>query len=343
MTRPHPGAEEGNDALATLTEVSLGHLYSSAVRAVTEHRIADRLDDAGGALPVDELARRAGVHAPSLRRVLRVLATRGIFREDENGAFHLTPAAALLRDAPGANRDGILFGTSEFIVRPLELLADTLRTGAPSFDTVYGSTFFGYLASHPDAQRLFDRGMASFSGSIDEVIAAHYPFPDSGTVVDVGGGRGGLLRATLERHPGLSGVLFDQAQTVAHHLLDTKELSGRWRVESGDFFTAVPTGGDVYTLKHILHDWNDDECVRILRAIRTAIPPSGRLLVVDTVLPEGNDPHLGKVIDVIMLSSLSGRERTRDEFADLFQEAGFKLNRIVEVPAFAGVIEAEPA
>ncbi|MFD9909221.1 methyltransferase [Streptomyces sp. NPDC059063] len=338
---PAPDSSAADTALA-VTELATSHLYSSALRAVAVHRVADRLADAGGPLSVGELARRAGVHAPSLRRVLRLLATKGVFREDADGSFHLTPAAERLRAVPGSQRDEVLFSTDDLMVRPIHALDDTLRTGTPGFDTVHGAPFFAYLAQHPEAQRLFDLGMAALSGPVDEIIAETYPFPDTGTVVDVGGGRGGLLKSVLERRPRLSGVLFDQAQTVAHHLLDTKELSGRWRVESGDFFTGVPKGGDVYTLKHILHDWNDDECLRILRAIRTAIPPSGRLVAVDTVLPEGNDPHFGKSVDVIMLAAFSGQERTREEFAALFQKAGFKLTRVIEAPTFPDAVEAEP-
>ncbi|MGA4839807.1 methyltransferase [Streptomyces sp. G45] len=325
-----------------VTELAASHLYSSALRAVTVHRVADHLADAGGTLPVPELARRAGVHAPSLRRVLRLLATKGVFREDADGAFALTPAAERLRGTPGAQRDEVLFSTDALMVRAIAALDDTLRTGTPGFDTVHGAPFFAYLATHPDAQSLFDLGMAALSGPVDEVIAETYPFPETGTVVDVGGGRGGLLKAVLTRRPGLTGVLFDQEQTVARHLLDTKELTGRWRAQAGDFFTAVPPGGDVYVLKHILHDWSDEECLGILRAIRAAVPPTGRLVAVDPVLPEGNAPHFGKAVDVIMLAAFTGQERTRDEFAALFQKAGFRLTRLIEAPTFPDIVEAEP-
>ncbi|MFE0106973.1 methyltransferase [Streptomyces sp. NPDC059009] len=334
-------AAQAADAAFALLDMTLGHLYSSALRAAAAHRIADHLSE--GPLGAEELATRSGTHASSLRRVLRLLSMRGIFREDEHGAFHLTPAAALLAEsAPGSQRDGILFLTAESMTRSFAGLDETVRTGVPGFEAAYGTPYFDYVATSAAEQELFDRGMAAFSGPVDEVVSAAYPFPASGTVVDVGGGRGGFLRSVLTRNPGLSGVLFDQPHTVAEHTLDSKDLAGRWRAESGDFFAAVPEGGDVYVLKHILHDWNDDEALRILRAVRTAIAPGGRLVAVDTVLPAGNDPHPGKALDIVMLAALKGRERTEAEFGALFAQAGFRLTRVVPTPTVPSLVEAEP-
>ncbi|MGK5549467.1 methyltransferase [Streptomyces sp. URMC 127] len=342
----HPASADHPALSAQLGEVAFGHFYASALRAVVVHRVADHL--AGGPLQPDELARRAGnLHGPTLRRVLRLLATRGVFREDEQGAFELTPVAALLRtDVPDSAHAGMVWLTDAVFRRSAEGLEDALRTGAVPFHTVYGMPFFDYLQANADAQRLFDTGMANMSGPEDELIAEAYEFPATGTVVDVGGGRGGLVRAVLSRNPGLTGVLFDQEQTVAAHLLDAgesaKEIAGRWRTDAGSFFDAVTPGGDLYLLKHILHDWNDEECVRILRAIRAAIPPGGKLLAVDAVLPAGNEPHFAKELDVIMLALVTGRERTEQEFRALLGEAGFRLDRIIPTPGFASIIEAVP-
>ncbi|EPH43769.1 methyltransferase [Streptomyces aurantiacus] len=338
--QPHGQATPAPEEAIELMGLLFGTLFSSALRAVAVHRVADHL--AEGPLPVDELARRSEVHAPSLRRVLRLLASRGVFRETEPGVFELTPMAGALREVPGSLRDGVLFGTGELMARSFAALDETVRTGRPGFEIAYGTPVFAYLADHPEAQQSFDKGMSAFSGPVDDIVAAAYPFPDSGTVVDVAGGRGGLLRAVLRRHPGLTGVLFDQEQTVAGHLLDDKELADRRRVESGDFFQAVPEGGDLYILKNILHDWDDEQSLRILANVRAVIPSSGRLLVVDTVMPEGNDPDLSKVVDIIMLSVVTGLERTEDEFSSLFQRAGFTLTRIIETGAFPAVIEAVP-
>ncbi|MFF7726380.1 methyltransferase [Streptomyces sp. NPDC008001] len=341
--RPGIGPAEQTDPAVHLGEVAYGHFYASALRAVSVHRVADHLAD--GPLQPEELARRAGLHGPTLRRVLRLLATHGIFAEDERGAFALTPAAELLRtDVPASAHAGMVWITEEVFRRSAEGLEDALRTGVTPFETAYGLPFFAYLQANADAQRVFDEGMAAASGPEDELVAEAYPFPATGTVVDVGGGRGGLLRAVLSRNPGLSGVLFDQEQTVATHLLDSgegaKEIAGRWRTDAGSFFEAVTPGGDIYLLKHILHDWNDEDCLRILRAIRAAIVPGGKLLAVDAVLPPGNEPHFAKVLDIIMLSVVQGRERTEQEFRGLLGEAGFRVDRIVPTPRYASVVEA---
>ncbi|MFD9074056.1 methyltransferase [Streptomyces lasiicapitis] len=333
-------SQPSSDEAIALIELLFGSVFSSALRTAAVHRVADHL--AEGPLPVDELARRAEVHADSLRRVLRLLASRGVFRETEPGVFELTPAAHTLRDVPGSLRDGVLFATGETMTRSFGVLEDAVREGKPGFEIAYGALFFDHLSGNPEDQESFDKGMSSLSGPLNDIIATAYPFPAGGTVVDVAGGQGGLLRAVLQHHPGLSGVLFDQEQTVAGHLLDVKELAGRWRVESGDFFRAVPEGGDLYVLKNILHDWSDEHSLRILASIRAVIPPTGRLLVVDTVMPEGNDPDPSKVVDIIMLNVASGRERTEDEFNSLFQQAGFTLTRIVETGSFPAIVEGVP-
>ncbi|MEU1817272.1 methyltransferase [Streptomyces roseifaciens] len=336
----HPGNGTHHLALAAqLSQVAFGLFHAAALRAVTVHGVADHL--AGGPLQPDELARRAGLHGPTLRRLLRLLATRGVFQEDGDGAFGLTPAAELLRtDVPGSAHSGMIWLTEEVFRRSAAGFEDALRTGETPFDAAYGMPFFDYLHTDAEAQTRFDTGMAAMSGPEDEAVAEAYAFPATGTVVDVGGGRGGLLRAVLTRNPGLSGVLFDQEQTVAAHLLDVKETAGRWRTDAGSFFEAVTPGGDVYLLKHILHDWNDEDCLRILRAIRAAIAPGGTLLAVDAILPPGNDPHFAKGLDLVMLACLRGRERTEEEFRALLGEAGFRVSRVIATETFASLIEA---
>ncbi|TGB13657.1 SAM-dependent methyltransferase [Streptomyces sp. MZ04] len=327
------------DFAGLLTEHALGHLFSAALRTAASCRIADHL--ASAPRTPQDLALLTDTDAGHLRRVLRYLATRGIFREDEAGAFHLTPVADALRtDAPYSQHALVLMLTDETFQRTSAGLEETVRKAGPSFERIFGQPFFAHLATDPGLRELFDDGMRALSAPVDEVVAETYPFPERGTVVDVGGGRGGLLRTILRRHPALTGVLLDQAPAVSRHVLGDDELKGRWRAESGDFFAGVPEGGDIYVLKHVLHDWPDDACLRILRNCRAAMAPGARVLIVDSVLPTGNDPHLGKVLDVAMAAIVDGQERTASEFTELLAGAGLELTRILPTRAFPSVVEA---
>ncbi|WP_438484034.1 methyltransferase [Streptomyces sp. S186] len=327
---------------AHLIEQSLGHLYSAALRTAALHHIADHL--AGGPRTAAELARLTGTDPVFLRRCLRYLASREVFREDDHGAFHLTPAAQFLRTkVPGSLRDAVLLLTDDLFVRSSGALDDTIRTGTPGFPQVFGAPFFEYLKGDRRSRELFDAGMAAFSEPMDDLVAGAYPFPEQGTVVDVGGGRGGLLRQVLLRHPGLSGVLFDQAPALEDHVLDAPGLAGRWRAEPGDFFASVPDGGDVYVLKHVLHDWEDEAAVRILSACRRGLAPGGRVLVVDSVPEPGNGAHPGKALDVAMMTLVTGKERGPRELDELFSQAGLRRTRILPTPTFASIVEAVEA
>lgn len=190
-------------------------------------------------------------------------------------------------------------------------LDDTLRTGEPGFDSAYGLPLFDHLGSHPDDSRMFDTAMSSLTSGVNEKIAESYPFPDAGRLVDVAGGRGGPLRAVLTRHPALTGLLFDRPETVTDHLLHTGELTGRWQTEGGDVFTTVPPGGDLYLLENILHDFPDDDCLRILSNIRRAVNTGTKLLVIDAVLPDDAAPHPAIALDIVMLMTLRGRAHSR--------------------------------
>ncbi|MFC6067501.1 methyltransferase [Streptomyces ochraceiscleroticus] len=323
-----------------LHDLMYGHVYASALRAVALHGIADQVADTPR--PVADLAEQAGLDAGALRRVLRLLAARGLFLEDADGAFALTDAGQALRtDAADSQHAAVLLFTDEMFRSSAEGIESTLRTGEPSFDAVHGRPLFDHLAATPDKSRLFNAAMTSLTTGVNEQLTRACPFPEEGTVVDVGGGRGGLLREVLTAHPDLTGILFDQPQTVADHLLDTGELRGRWRTQGGDFFTTVPEGGDLYLLKNVLHDWPDEDCLRILHTIRRAVVPGTRLLVIDAVLPGNGTPHPALALDMVMLMTLKGRERTAAEFEDLLATAGFRLHRIVPTEALSSVLEAE--
>ncbi|MEU3405074.1 methyltransferase [Streptomyces sp. NPDC006670] len=336
---PTPDHPLATSAPPVLHEVMFGHVHAAALRAVAVHRIADHLAD--GPRTPEELGGLSGTDAGALRRVLRLLAVRGLFHEDERGRFRLEPAGQPLRtDVAHSQHPGVLMITDPMMVRSAAELSGTLRGGRSSFELAYGTPFFEHLHKSPQDRGVFDAGMAAFSGPEDELVAQGYAFPEGARVVDVAGGRGGLLRAVLRRDPSLAGVLFDRPATLGAHLLDEPALAGRWRTEGGDFFEAVPPGGDFYLLKHILHDWDDEDAVRILGSVRRAAPEGARLLVVEAVLPGGGIPHPALELDIVMLMVVEGRERTAAEFEELLARSGFRLHRILPTAALPSVIEA---
>ncbi|MEU9235513.1 methyltransferase [Streptomyces subrutilus] len=338
---PAPEPATANDPVPSspLHDLMYGHIDTCALRAVVVHGIPDHLAD--GPLTAKQLAARSGTQAGPLHRVLRLLAQRGLFRQHEDGAFCLTDSGQALRaDVPGSQRAAVLLFSGEAFRRSAAGVGDTLRTGQPGLDAAYGLPFFAYVSSVPDRSHLFDAAMSSLTSGANEKIVDSCPFPDSGTVVDVAGGRGGLLREVLTRHTGLEGVLFDTPEAVTGHLLDTPELKGRWSTRGGDLFAAVPEGGDVYLLKNILHDFSDEDCARVLGTLRRAVTPGTRLLVIDAVLPEDGAPPPAIALDVVMLMTLRGRERTATDFEKLLGRCGFRLDRILPTPSLTSIVEA---
>ncbi|MFI0353858.1 methyltransferase [Actinomadura sp. 9N407] len=329
-------------AVRQLLGDSLGYLYPAALRVAVRTKIADHLAD--GPLPPDRLAVLAGAEPDHLRRVLRFLATRGVFREDEDGAFHLTTAASLLRaDSPLPMSSVVQLLTDELYWLPAGRLEDTVRKGTTAFADIFGAPLFDYLAGDEERGALFHTALDDLSATEHGGIVASYDFADAKTVVDVGGGRGGLLHEALSRNEHLRGVLLDDKSVVAEHRLDDPAIAGRWELVGGDFFTDMPAGADVYVLKRILHDWDDANAVRLLRGCRDAMAGGGRVLVVDTVVPPGNEPHTSKVSDLAMMIVFDGKERTEDELAGLFAQAGLRLNRVVTTPGTLSIVEAVAA
>jgi SAM-dependent methyltransferase len=314
-------------------------LYPAALRAVVLLGVADHLAD--GPLPLGELAALTGANGPFLHRLLRFLASRGTFREDEDGLIHLTPYADVLRtDAPGSVRAGVLTVTSELWWHCASDLVEAVRHGEPAFDRRFGRPLFTYLAENPDVGAMFNAGMASYSAADVGYVVEGYDFPPAGVVVDVGSGRGGLLAALLRKNPGLHGILLDHESVLAEHVLG--DLDGRWEPVAGDFFESVPAG-DLHVVKSILHDWDDDQAVRILVNCRRALNPGGRILAVDTVIPPGDEPHFGRTLDMIMLMLLPGQERSLPEWEQLFDRAGLRITRVTPTPGHLSMMEAEPA
>lgn len=330
-TAPHPAQ--------LIVDLGFGFILSGALAAVTELGVADRL--AQGPKSPSLLAEELKVDASSLYRALRLLASAGVFTEDTEGRFGLTPAAELLQSqVPGSLRDAVLMLTQKIFWAPAGELTETIRTGETPFARIFGKPFFDYLASDAAAGATFHRGMSSLSDMENGPIARSYDFSPFHKVVDIGGGHGGFLVEVLQSAPKLRGVLFDHSHVLSESRIAKAGLSQSCEHATGDFFQAVPSGADVYVLKRILHDWNDEDCVRILRNCRSAMAQGGRVLVIDTVIPPGNAPHGGKVLDVMMMASLPGRERTEADFRKLFAQAGLQLSRIIPTPTAMSITEA---
>jgi SAM-dependent methyltransferase len=315
---------------------------AQAVHAAAELGIADLL--AAGPRTADDLAAATGTHAPSLYRLLRALAGYGVFAEDDAGRFGLTPMAEYLRsDVPGSQRAAARCIPTTHSPAYQEIV-HSVRTGEPAFARVFGKPLFDWLAGRPEQAPLFDATMTGVHGDESRAMLDAYDLADRERLVDVGGGNGSTLRAALERYPGLTGVLFDRPHVVerARTALAGTPVAGRVEFAAGDFFAAVPAGGDVYLLRHILHDWYDPECVKILTNIRRAMRPDGRLLVVESVIPPGNGEFFGKLLDLTMLVVVGGMERTEDEYRRLFESVGFRLARVVPTAVEVSVLEAVP-
>lgn len=319
-----------------------GYWISQLVFVAARFGIADQL--ARGPQTPTALARKVGADPTALHRVLRALASVGIFAERPDGRFKLTPAAATLRTGvAGSLHDFALMMVDDYNWRSWAGLADGVAGGALPFDRVHGMPIFEYLKANPDKDRVFSASMASISGPENAAVAAAYDFGRFGTLVDVGGAHGHLLASILRRHKRLRGVLYDQPQVVAaaprSGFVTAKAVAARCAVEGGSFFERVPPA-DAYVMKYILHDWDDERCIVILRNCRAAMSAGGRVLVVENVIARGNAPDWGKLLDINMLVLTGGKERTRAQFEELFAAAGLKLRKIHETGAAVKVLEA---
>jgi ubiquinone/menaquinone biosynthesis C-methylase UbiE len=326
-----------------LQRLIVGYRLTQALGVVARLGIADLLQES--ARSNDDLARACGADSDALYRVLRLLASEGVFVEVEPRRFALTPAAALLRSAaPGSMRARALIEAGEWSMAWAEL-PYCVATGQPSFARVFGAPPFEYYGWHPQAAALFDATMASMTTHTAAAVAAAYDFSQMRTVVDVGGGRGALLASILRRNPGVRGILFDRPGVLegAATALAEAGVADRCELAAGDFFAAVPANGDAYLLKFILDDWNDADGERILRTIRRSMPAHGRVLVVEMPILPGNDPFYGKWTDVNMLVMLGGRERTQGEYAALLERAGLRLARVVQTASDFSILEAIPS
>jgi hypothetical protein len=321
-----------------LIAMASGAWVTQMIHVAAELGLADALAD--GERDCDDLATSCGADADALFRLLRGLASLGIFQETAPRRFALTPLADLLRsEHPQSLRHFARMLGEEHYLSWTDLL-HSVRTGETAFRHRYGCSVFEWYQRNPERGAIFDRAMGDFSRPETEAVLGAFDFSAIRQLVDVGGGRGELLMAVLRANPGLHGVVFDQAHVVAPVVLPA-DLHGRLELVGGDFFTSAPAGADAYLLKHILHDWNDDACRTILGHIRAAMAPGGRVLILEQVIPPGNDPFPGKLLDLNMLvMTEGGRERTPGEYAQLLESAGLQLTRIVPTDTAMGVVEA---
>jgi len=328
-------------------QLATGYFTARAVYVATTLGIADLLD--GRVRDADDLARETGTHAPTLYRLLRALAAAGVLEHTAEDRFALTPVGATLRArAPDSTRPGVMMFHHPMFWRSWEELLYSVRTGRPALDQVFGKPVFEYLAATPDAAAAYDGGMTGFNKTIIPAIVKACDFARFESIVDVAGGHGSLLAAILESAPRARGVLVDLAHVteVARKTFTERGLAERTEVVTGNMFESLPAGGDAYVLKWILHDWDDAACVAILKNVRAAIGPEGRLLIVDRVLPERAEASLAMrtamMADLLMLIHLTGRERTEREFRTLLEASAFGLQRVVPTGTQLSVIEAAP-
>ena len=289
-----------------------------------------------------ELAATTDTDAPSLFRVMRALASVGVFSQDADDRFAITPLSETLRsDIRGSLRAFAMTELGEEHYPAWGELLHSVRTGEIAFNRAFGMPVWEFFAKHPDNARIFNDAMSGMTAQANEAILSQYDFAGINTLVDIGGGHGGLITSILQHYPGMNGILFDSPQVIegAKAPVDASGIGDRCRLVGGNFFESVPEGGDAHILKWIIHDWNDEQCVNILRNCYRALPENGKLILVEAVVPASNEPHFSKFIDLNMLVMTGGRERTEEEFRALYKAAGFRLTRVVPTDSPFSVIE----
>lgn len=322
-----------------LLQMTTGHWISQAIYAAAKLGIADLVKD--GPKLCEELAQATEVHPHRLYRLLRALASVGVFREEEDGRFGLTPLAEYLQTGVPGSLRALVIMRSELQYQAWGEVLHSLKTGETAFNRVFGQELFPYLTQHPRAAAVFEEAMTTYTTQVAATVVAAYDFSQFGTLVDVGGGYGTLLTAILQAHPAPRGVLFDLPHVVqaAQQRLAAAGLTERCAIQAGDFFEAVPSGGDAYLVKWIIHDWDDERSIVLLKNCHRAMTRHSKLLVVEAVIPPGNTSFFHKWMDLTMLVMLGGRERTEAEYHALFEAAGFKLTQITPTTSEMSVLE----
>jgi hypothetical protein len=322
--------------------IATGYVASSALYVAMALKVADHI--AGGAVSAADLARATGANEDALYRVLRLLASLGVFKEVGPRRFGLTEASELLRkDVPGSMRGMALFLPDPIHFRVYANLMDSVMTGKAAAEATLGMPVFEYLSRNPEYSQVFNDAMTALSAPVAGAAIEAYDFSRFGLIVDVAGGHGQVLMSILDACPSVRGLLADLPHVIegARPRIASAGLSGRCQAVECDFFKAVPAGGDAYIMKHVIHDWDDERASIILRNIGRAMGTTrGTVILLESVIPSGPEPDLGKFIDIEMLLFPGGRERTPEEFRALFDGAGFELTKIVPTKSPLSVIEA---
>ncbi|MDX6405429.1 MAG: hypothetical protein QOH70_2884 [Blastocatellia bacterium] len=325
--------------LAMLQLIS-GFWISRGIYIIAKLGLADLVK--GGPLTASEFAATTGTHGPSLFRVLRALASVGLFTQDAQDRFGDTPLLQTLRsDVPGSLRAFAMTELGEEHYPAWGELLHSVKTGGIAFDQAFGMDVWKYFEQHPDNAKIFNDAMSGMTAQANEALHAAYDFTGINTLVDIGGGHGALITSILLRNPEMQGILFDSPRVIdgARTVIDASDLAGRCDLSAGNFFESVPAGADAHILKWIIHDWDDDQSVTILKNSHRALAKDGKLILVEAVVPADGAPHFSKFIDLNMLVMTGGRERTEAEFRELYQRAGFRLTRVVPTESPFSVIE----
>src|SRR5262245_8827001 len=324
-----------------MLQMITGFWVSRAIYVAAKLRLADLVKDSPKT--ADELARLTGTHSPSLYRALRALASVGVFTEDGQGRFAQTPLSETLRsDTPGSLRALAIVELGQEHFPAWGNLMHSVMTGEIAFDNLFKQSAWEYYAGNPEDASNFNESMRGLTEMVNMAVLDSYDFSGADNLVDVAGGTGGLISAILAAHPRMRGVLFDLPHVIAEAgpLLDAAGVRDRCEISTGDFFRSVPEGGDAYVMKWIIHDWDDEKSTAILKNINRAMNKKGKLLLIEMVVLEGNQPDLSKFLDLNMLVMTGGRERTEAEFKSLLAASGFELTRVIRTTSPVCVIEA---
>jgi len=326
---------------AHIAEVLLSQLAPRLVYLAATLKLPDCLVE--GPRTAEEIAQITATHAPALYRVMRTLASLRFFVEDAEHRFALRPLGAALKSGTPSHAAALTLG-GELLTRSLDNVLYSVQTGKTAFERSFGMPLFDWLTANPVEASLVNETMIGFHGTEPPAIASAYDFSAFQIIADVGGSTGNLLTTILSQHPGPRGILFDLPHVVrdAPALIQNRGLGDRIRIEAGTFFESVPAGADAYILSHIIHDWNQAQCLIILDRCRRAMNSGGRLLLAEMVLPDGDAPHPGKMLDVVMLTVTGGEERTASQYGALLDAAGFRMTRVVPTASLATIVEAVP-